>query len=87
MYKVVYSESVKKKLKKLDKQIAKIIKNWIEVNLINTINPRVKGKALQGKLKGIWRYRVGDYRLFATIEDRKLIIFLFDVGHRKEIYK
>lgn len=87
MYKVVYSESVKKKLKKIDKQTAKIIKSWIEVNLINAIDPRVKGKALKGNLKGIWRYRVGDYRIFATIEDQKLTIFLFDIGHRRDIYK
>ena len=87
MYKVVYSENVKKKLKKIDKQTAKIIKSWIEVNLINAIDPRVKGKALKGNLKGIWRYRVGDYRIFATIEDQKLTIFLFDIGHRRDIYK
>lgn len=87
MYKVIYSEGVKKQLKKLDKQIAKIIKNWIELNLINTIDPRLKGKPLKGNLKGIWRYRVGDYRIFANIEDDKLIIFLFDIEHRRKIYK
>lgn len=87
MYEVIYSESVKKQLKKLDKQTARIIKNWIEKNLINTIDPRTKGKPLKGNLKGIWRYRVGDYRIFATIEDDRLVIFLFDIGHRKEVYK
>ena len=83
MYEVIYSESVKKQLKKLDKQTARIIKNWIEKNLINTIDPRTKGKPLKGNLKGIWRYRVGDYRIFAIIEDDKLVIFLFDIGHRR----
>ena len=87
MYEVIYSESVKKQLKKIDKQTARIIKNWIEKNLINTIDPRTKGKPLKGNLKGIWRYRVGDYRIFATIEDDKLVFFLFDIGHRKEVYK
>ena len=87
MYEVIYSESVKKQLKKLDKQTARIIKNWIEKNLINTIDPRTKGKPLKGNLKGIWRYRVGDYRIFAIIEDDKLVIFLFDIGHRREVYK
>ena len=85
MYEVIYSESVKKQLKKLNKQAARIIKNWIEKNLINTIDPRLKGKPLKGNLKGIWRYGAGDYRIFATIEDNKLIIFLFDIGHRKEV--
>jgi len=45
------------------------------------------GKPLKGNLKGVWRYRVGDYRLFADIQDDKLVIFLFEVAHRKEIYK
>lgn len=87
MYQVIYSESVIKQLKKLDRQTARFIKNWIELNLINTIDPRVKGKPLKGNLKGIWRYRVGDYRIFATIEDDKLVVFLFDIDHRKDIYK
>ena len=85
MYEVIYSESIKKQLKKLNKQAARIIKNWIEKNLINTIDPRLKGKPLKGNLKGVWRYRVGDYRIFATIEDNKLVIFLFDIRDRKEV--
>ena len=54
MYKVEFSESAVKQLKKLDKQTARVIKN-----LVNTSNPRLHGKALKNNLKGIWRYRVG----------------------------
>lgn len=35
----------------------------------------------------LWYYRVGDYRLFADIEDEIVTIFIFEIGHRKEIYK
>ncbi|MEL5720980.1 MAG: type II toxin-antitoxin system RelE/ParE family toxin [Treponemataceae bacterium] len=87
MYQVKIQESVEKQLKKMDKQTQRVIKNWIIKNLVDTKNPRQHGKALTGNLQGIWRYRVGDYRLFATIEDEKLTIFLFDVGHRREVYK
>ncbi len=87
MYQVKIQESVEKQLKKMDRQTQRVIKNWIIKNLVDTKNPRQYGKALKGNLQGIWRYRVGDYRLFATIEDEKLIIFLFDVGRRKEIYR
>lgn len=86
-YKIQVTENFRKNLKKLDKQYIRLINNWIIKNLLDIENPTVKGKALTGNLKGIWRYRIGDYRLFAKIENDKLIIFLIDVGHRKEIYK
>ena len=61
MYKVEFTESAVKQLKKLDKQTVRVIKNWVIKNLVNTPDPRLHGKALKGNLKGIWRYRVGDY--------------------------
>ncbi|MEF9988396.1 MAG: type II toxin-antitoxin system RelE/ParE family toxin, partial [Christensenella sp.] len=63
------------------------IKSWIGKNLIGCDNPRLYGKALQGKYKTLWRYRVGDYRIIVNIEDEKLVILLLEIGHRKEIYK
>ncbi|MDU1415405.1 MAG: type II toxin-antitoxin system RelE/ParE family toxin [Veillonella sp.] len=63
------------------------MKNWVVKNLVDCVDPRMHGKPLKGNLKGVWRYRVGDYRLFADIQDDKLVIFLFEVAHRKEIYK
>ena len=86
MYKVEFSESVVKQLKKLDKQTIRVIKNWVIKNLVNTTDPRLHGKALKGNLKGIWRYRVGDYRLFATIKDDIITIYIFEIGHGREIY-
>lgn len=61
--------------------------NWIIKNLVDTSDPRFHGKALKGNLKGIWRYRVGDYRLFAQIHDARVTVLIFEVGHRKEVYK
>lgn len=87
MYKVEFSESAIKQLKKLDKQTSRIIKNWVIKNLVDCDDPRVHGKPLKGKLAGIWRYRVGDYRLFADIHDEILTIEVFEMGHRKEVYK
>lgn len=87
MYQIKFHENVLKEFEKMDKYIVKIIKNWIVKNLENTYDPRLKGKELKGNLKGIWRYRIGDYRLFAKINDKELLIFFFEVGHRKEIYK
>ena len=87
IYEVEYSDRAIRELKKLDKQTARVIKNWINKNLVETSNPRRHGKALTGNLSGFWRYRVGDYRIIAKIEDNKLLIFIFEVAHRREIYK
>ena len=83
MYKVQFTESAVKQLKKLDKQTVRVIKNWVIKNLVNTPDPRLHGKALKGNLKGIWRYRVGDYRLFASIEEEIITISIFEIGHRR----
>lgn len=87
MYKVQFSASAVKQLKKLDKNTARIIKNWTMKNLVDTTDPRQHGKALTGNLSGVWRYRVGDYRMFATIRDEIVTIEIFEVAHRREIYQ
>lgn len=76
MYDLIYDKKYLKSLKKLDIQAQKIITNWIENNLLNCQEPRFSGKPLTGNFKGIWRYRIGAYRLLAKIYDDKLIIFL-----------
>lgn len=87
MYRVKISEKAIKSLKKLDKDIARMIIAWIEKNLEGTHNPREKGKGLSHNKKGIWRYRIGHYRVLANICDDELIILVIETGHRKDIYE
>lgn len=86
-YSVEYTKVAVKQLKKMDKKIAAFILSYIEEKLVACDNPRVFGKALQGNLNDKWRYRVGDYRILAKIEDEKVVIIGLEVGHRKDIYK
>ena len=85
-YSVEYDPHVMKKLSKFDAPVRKRIKNWIDKNLEGCENPRLHGKALQGDWEGHWRYRVGDYRIIAKIEDDKIIIFVVKIDKRGEIY-
>ena len=85
-YHVKLTDSVYKTLSKLDKYTAKMLINWISDKLEGCENPRVYGKALSSNLSGLWRYRVGDYRIITKIEDYKLIILIVTIGHRREIY-
>jgi len=50
-------------------------------------DPRQRGKALTGEYAGLWRYRIGDWRVIAKIEDRRLVIVVIALGHRREIYR
>ena len=50
-------------------------------------NPRRFGHALTGDREGLWRYRVGDYRIIAAIEDDRFVVLVVAVGHRREVYR
>lgn len=86
VYKVVFSDRAKKSLKKSDKLTASLIIGWIEKNLEGCTNPRSFGKGLTANRLGQWRYRVGNYRLIAEIEDEQITILILNVGHRRDIY-
>ena len=85
-YKVEYTEQAIKELKKIDKHTQFFILAWIEKNLVDCENPRQHGKGLTANRSGERRYRVGDYRIIAEIEDEKVIILVLTVGHRREVY-
>ena len=86
-YKVELTRKAEKQLGKLDKTIRQKIITWIDKNLWNTDNPRQHGKGLTGDRAGEWRYRVGNYRLLATIHDDIVTIELFRIEHRSTVYK
>lgn len=86
IYQIVTTDKFDKSFKKLDKQTQKIIKAWIEKNLMGCENPRIHGKGLTANKSGQWRYRVGDYRILAEIRDNELVLVLVEVGHRSRIY-
>lgn len=85
-YRLIATDKFDKSFKKLDRQTQRIIKSWIEKNLMNCENPRLFGKALRANRSGQWRYRVGDYRILAEICDQEIVLILVDVGHRSQIY-
>lgn len=86
-YKIFFTERAKKQLKKMDKRISALIIGWLEKNIENCDNPRIHGKSLVGNKSGLWRYRIGDYRVICEIQDKEVIVLVLDVGHRREIYK
>ncbi len=86
-YRIETTARFDKEFKKLDQYTKRMIKTWIEKNLVDCENPRQHGKGLVANRSGQWRYRIGDYRLICEIEDDKLVILALSVGHRSDIYK
>ncbi len=85
-YSVEYAEDAIKQLRKMDRLTRTMILNWISKHLDGTDNPFASRKALTGDKVGLWRYKVGDYRLISKIDKGKLVILLVEIGHRSNIY-
>lgn len=83
---VEFKPSAFKELFKLNTKNQSQIFKYLDKIIKNISSPRVYGLQLQGKHKGLWRYRVGDYRIICEIQDSKLVILVLGVGHRKELY-
>ncbi len=83
---LVYSDKFLKAASKLDKPIQRRIFDYMD-EVARLDNPRSRGKGLVGNLRGLWRYRVGDYRILCRIQDDKLVIVIVEIGHRKEVYE
>jgi mRNA interferase RelE/StbE len=74
-------------LKKLGIPSAKRIFSYLEKRIATEANPRRFGKPLKGGLKGLWRYRVEDYRIICHIQDEAMTVLVVKVGHRRDIYE
>jgi mRNA interferase RelE/StbE len=76
-----------KEMSKLNPQVQKRIFDYLKRWLVKRENPRELGEALTGELSGYWKYRVGDYRIVAKIEDQTITIYIIAIGHRSEVYR
>jgi mRNA interferase RelE/StbE len=72
----------------LDPQIARRINRFLFERVAQLDNPRSIGEALKGSELGeLWKYRVGDYRIIASIEDKLVCILVVRIGNRREVYR
>ena len=75
-----------KQLRKLDKPTARRIIEYLR-EIASGEDPRSRGKGLTGNIAGLWRYRVGNYRIIVSIEDDELLILAMNIDHRSQIYR
>ncbi len=84
-WQIKLTPAAEKQLGKLDVQVAQRILKYLKDRVAQ--DPRASGNSLQGHLREFWRYRVGDYRVLAKIQDDHLLILVVQVGHRSKVYE
>ena len=82
-----YTDTARGQLRKLDKQTARRILDYLDERIAGQDNPSSTGKALTGSLGGLWRYRVGDCRVICETQDGALRVLVVQVGNRREVYR
>lgn len=86
-WQIEFLPAAEKELAKLDRAEAKRIIQTLKSRIAPLDDPRQLGSALGGELSGLWRWRIGDYRVVARIEDERVTILVVRVAHRREVYR
>jgi mRNA interferase RelE/StbE len=88
VWRIEVDDKAKKELAALDKTVAKRITTFLRERVAKLDDPRSIGEALKGsKLGAFWKYRVGDWRIIANIEDDVLRILIVRIGNRRNVYQ
>jgi mRNA interferase RelE/StbE len=81
------TRTAEKQITKLHRDAQQAIVRFLRERLAVTENPRQWGRPLDGEKRGLWRYRVSDYRLICDIQDERITVMVLQVGHRKDVYR
>ena len=83
---VEYDPRVEKDLKAIDRAIQREILDYMDSRIATDEDPRRFGKPLRHELRGLWRYRVRDYRFICDIREKTSVVFVLTVKHRSTVY-
>lgn len=86
-WRIDFNPHARDDLARLDREVQRRILRLLRERVAVLDDPRQLGDALAGKLKGLWKYRVGDYRIIARIEDEVVRVLVVRIGHRRQVYR
>ena len=86
-WRVEFLPRAERRLNKLAERDRTRILRFLSERIAVAENPRDLGEALKGPPQGLWRYRVGDFRIIVQIEDKLVTVLVLDLGNRREIYR
>jgi len=87
VWRVEFHRAAVSDLRKLGPDGERRVLRYLRERIASSNDPRRFGHALTGDRKGLWRYRVGDYRIVASIEDDRFVVLVVTVGHRRQVYR
>jgi mRNA interferase RelE/StbE len=87
VWRIQFDRAAVRDLRKLGADAEARVLRYLRERISGSEDPRRLGHALTGDRKGLWRYRVGDYRIVAAIEDDRFVVLVVAVGHRREVYR
>lgn len=88
VWRIEFDRRAEKELDKIDRQTARRILAFLHDRIARLDDPRAIGQALKGSRLGtLWKYRVGDYRIIADIQDDRLCVLVLKLGNRREVYR
>jgi mRNA interferase RelE/StbE len=83
---IKYNDGALRALRRLDAVVQRRIIDFMDNRVAALDNPKRLGEALTGEFRGLWRYRVGDYRIVCNIKAAEITVIVVAVGHRSEVY-
>ncbi len=84
---VEFDDRAWRELRKLDIKVQRDILRYLRERIAGSSDPRQFGKPLRMNLAGLWRYRVGQYRLICRFENDRFVVLVIKIGHRREVYE
>ena len=85
-WRVEVSNVAERQIRKLDRPVQERILNWLSDRIEGCKDPRHFGEPLKGDKSGLWRYRIGNYRILCELQDDCLVVLAINVGHRRDVY-
>ena len=85
-WKIEYTETAQKQLAGIDRTAAISIKRYLDERIATDEDPRRFGDPLKRNLAGLWKYRVGAFRLIVEIQEDRVVVLVVRIGHRSKVY-
>jgi len=85
-WRIEFTPAAAKALRKLDRQVARRMGRYLQDLVASCRDPSQRGKVLTANQVGLWRYRVGDYRVICQLEDDRLLVLVVRIAHRSDAY-
>ncbi len=86
-WRIEFSRTAERQIRKLGRQAQVDIIDYLRQRVEPADSARQFGKMLHGDKQGLWRYRVGDYRLICDVRDSDHVVEVLAIGHRKDVYR